>query len=619
MKKGTIWIVLTCLMVISMVLASCNKTTTTAMTSTTTASTTVKTTTTLTTTSPSTSATITTTASTTGNWWDKLGIPQYGGTITMRMVANPTLFDPYNSGGLPTFEETYMERLWADQWTTDPAQWDYSKVTWRPDSVEGGLLAQSWEFTDATTFVIHLRQGIHWQDIAPANGREFVASDIVSHYNRLFGLGVLPGSAVQQANTAYKKLISVTAPDKYTVIFKWSIGNPTFILSTLQAPAGSEVDIECPDVVNQYGVLNDWNHAIGTGPFILKDFVSGSSATLIRNPNYWGHDERYPKNQLPYVDTLRILVIPDDSTALSALRTGKIEVMGNISASNSNNLKKTNPELLVKSVPASYTNSVDPKGNTPPFNDINIRKAMQMAIDLPTIAESYYLGSCSANPSTMTSNNMGMGWGYPYGSWPQTLKDEYAYNVPAAKKLLADAGFPNGFKTNIMVPSDTDLDLLQIVKSYFKVVGIDMSINVMDPSTWINVVQTGHKQDQLSQKSTGFLGMTFDIDRQMQRFVTGANWNVISDPNCDNLYAQTLAATTVEQYQKIFNQFNQYVAQQHFVISLLNPTFYYFYQPWLHGFMGQDNSGGIPTAVRLEGFYTARFWIDQNLKNSMGH
>ena len=66
----------------------------------------------------------------------------------------------------------------------------------------------------------------------------------------------------------------------------------------------------------------------------------------------------------------------------------------------------------------------------------------------------------------MTSRYM-KGWGFPYEEWPQDLKDEYAYNPKAAKKLLADAGFPNGFKTNIVANTAADMQLLQLVKSYF--------------------------------------------------------------------------------------------------------------------------------------------------------
>ena len=78
---------------------------------------------------------------------------------------------------------------------------------------------------------------------------------------------------------------------------------------TLQAPTNATC-IEAREAVEKWGDLRDWHHAIGTGPFILNDFISGDSATLIKNPDYWGHDERYPQNQLPYVDKLKFRIIP---------------------------------------------------------------------------------------------------------------------------------------------------------------------------------------------------------------------------------------------------------------------------------------------------------------------
>ncbi len=594
MKRKLIWLGLCVLLISAMLLASCSKSTTT--------------------------QTTTKQATTSVNWWDKLGQPQYGGSITIRYKSDPTSFDNFNSEGFVSLMEGYQERLFADQWTMDPAKWDYAKVSWRPDSVNGGNLAKSWEFSDPSTIVVHLRQGVHWQNLPPANGREFIADDVVYNNNRLYALGGMPGSAVQMTNAAYKKLVSVTATDNYTVVFKWSIPNPTFILSTMEAPLGAAVDIECPEVIKASGpVITDWHKVIGTGPFMLTDFTSGSSATFAKNPNYWGYDERYPKNKLPYVDELKVLIIPDDATAMAALRTAKIDVMPNLSNEVAQTLLKSNPELLSLGLPASYANSVDPRGNTAPFSDIRVRKAMQMAIDLPTIAKTYYGGTCSPDPSTMTSNNMGMGWGYPYSQWPQSLKDEYAFNPAAAKKLLADAGFPTGFKTNIVADAAGDMNLLQIVKSNFMDVGIDMEIRTMPTADWTAFVITNHKQDQLTQRSSGFLGMTFDIDRQMQRFVTGANWAVISDPTCDSLYAQTLAANSVDVYQKAFNDMNKYIAEQHFMISLLTPTTFNVYQPYFKGFAGQDDSVFGNSGPRLLGFYNARFWVDQTLKKSLGH
>ena len=259
MKKGVIWITFTGLMMLSMLLASC----TTSTTSTTAPAATSTTTTTITapkTTSTSIATTTTSTIPTTttsGNWWDKLGKPQYGGEMTIRIDKDITGFDPYQSG-LMTIQSAYMERLFTDNWTTDPAVFDYS-IPYRPAEFVSGFQAQSWEFTGPGVFVIHLRQGIHWQNIAPAFGREFVASDVIFHMERVQGVNGV-GTTSLNANVAYRDVASVTAPDKYTVVMKWNVTNPEIILETMQAHGGDTCQ-ENPEAVKQWGNLYDWHHA----------------------------------------------------------------------------------------------------------------------------------------------------------------------------------------------------------------------------------------------------------------------------------------------------------------------------------------------------------------------
>ena len=224
MKKNTIWIVLTCLIVTSMVLASCNNTTTT-MTSTsitTSTATTTKTTTTTTSASPTTS---TTTTTGTKDWWGKLGTPTYGGTLTLFSSTNITGFDDWNSPGQTSITNAYEDGLTADNWALDPSIFAY-QLAFRPNDYEVGCLGTSWEFTDPLTYVVHLRQGIHWQNIAPANGREFVADDVVFHFDRRegWGHGYTTPSPYNAAATVWQSLKSVTAPDKYTVVFKFAGG-----------------------------------------------------------------------------------------------------------------------------------------------------------------------------------------------------------------------------------------------------------------------------------------------------------------------------------------------------------------------------------------------------------
>jgi peptide/nickel transport system substrate-binding protein len=100
-----------------------------------------------------------------------------------------------------------------------------------------------------------------------------------------------------------------------------------------------------PETVAKYGDMKDWQNAVGTGPFMLTDYVSGSSITFARNPDYWMKDPLHPQNQLPYVDGVKLLIIPDTSTALSALRTGKLDVMEAVVWDDTVSLKKTSPDL----------------------------------------------------------------------------------------------------------------------------------------------------------------------------------------------------------------------------------------------------------------------------------
>ena len=117
---------------------------------------------------------------------------------------------------------------------------------------------------------------------------------------------------------------------------------------------------------------------------------------------------------------------------MEAMRNGKIDILDEVSLWQAQAMQKTNPEILQIPVPTGTTCTIDPRNDKPPFNDIRVRKAMQMAIDLPAIAKTYYKNTVDPHPSSLTSMYL-KGWGFPYEEWPQDLKDEYAYNPAAAK------------------------------------------------------------------------------------------------------------------------------------------------------------------------------------------
>ena len=603
MLKKVIILALGCLIVVSMLLPSCNKSKSTTTTTTTTNT--------------------VTTSTVTAHWWDSLGTPQYGGTMNLRLKADIQSFDPVESEMSLTIASAWMETLTSNDWTLDPKVFPYTTF-FRPSDYVVGFVAKSWEVAAPDTFVIHLRQGVHWQNIDPANGREFTADDVAFHYGRMFGVGggFTQPSPYWAGMQRWAQLASVTATDRYTATFKWKVPNPELMLETLQAQS-TQAYLENSDAVNKWGDLSDWHHAIGTGPFILSDFQSGTSATLTRNPDYWGVDERYPQNKLPYVDTLKYLIMPDDATALAAFRGGKIDALDGISYTSSQQVLKSNPQVLLASTPQSLALSVDLRNDVKPFNDIKVRKALQLAINLPELAQNYYFGTSDPWPSSAISNYMG-DWGLPYNQWPQNLKDEYAYNVPAAKQLLTDAGYSNGFDTDVVAPTTSDLALLQAVQNYFAAINVRMSIKTMDLGSWAAAVRANHTEDQMA-FNTGELGGSAEPIEATTMFMStsgsaGANYIVVRDPTYDTFYNKAVGASSVTEVKQILKDFCLYVAEQHYVVSLLVPKNFTLYQPWLKGYNGQlgvfswwSNS---PPYISL---YEARFWIDKSVKTSMGY
>jgi ABC-type transport system substrate-binding protein len=263
--------------------------------------------------------------------------------------------------------------------------------------------------------------------------------------------------------------------------------------------------------------------------------------------------------------------------------------------------------------------TIEPRNDYKPYTDIKVRKALQMALDLPGIAKGYFLGTAEPYPQTLTSSFL-TGWSWPYQQWPQDLKDEYAYNPTAAKQLLADAGFPNGFKTVCVADASAGGDLLQIVKSEFAAVGVDMEIRPMDAASWSALVVGTKKNDALAfREGAGTLGNINTPIKLLQRLMTGygGNFPRVSDATFDTFYPRAMAASSVDDVKKIVRDANEYVARQHFTISMVQPNTFGYTQPWFKGYTGQYGAESAGSSYLAN--YLSRFWIDQSVKTKYGH
>jgi peptide/nickel transport system substrate-binding protein len=537
-------------------------------------------------------------------------VPKYGGTITLRLVSAPSSFDPYMAFLLGTgflVIPYYMESLAMNDYTVDRAIFDF-KSTFVPPECWTGCLAESWELPDLQTIIYHIRKGVRWQDKPPVNGRELTAYDCEYSFHRVLGLGSGFNAPSPFIGTNYAEVKSVTATDKYTLVVK--LKTPSFTqLSQMmeELPIGYTVARE---MVEKWGGLNDWRAAIGTGPFTLTDYVTGSSVTLVRNPTYWMTDPFSPGNSLPYVDKVTFLIIPDMSTALAGLRTGKIDMDG-VSWEQALSLKRTNPELkwtTRNAMAPAILMQVDKK----PFADIRVRRAMQMAIDLKTIAQTYYGGTADPTPMGLVGEP---GYYLRFDEWPQEVKEGYTFNPEGAKNLLAEAGYPEGFKCTVAAAATSDLDLLQLLKAYLDEVGIDMAIEVRETGAHSAYTNAGYAEMTYG---GGFNYGTFigwapprALEQCCSAYLAKAKLHNIKDPVFDELWSKCDAASTVEELKRTSIEADFYAIKQQWYVHIFPYVTYTAWQPYIMRYQGESGIGVGHIASQL-------MWIDQDLKKSIG-
>jgi peptide/nickel transport system substrate-binding protein len=498
----------------------------------------------------------------------------------------------------------WYERLFMPDWTVDRNVYSFM-TQWIPQEYAAGLLAKSWEETDPQTVVVTLRQGVHWQNKPPVNGREFTAEDVKFNYDRMLGIG----SGFTEPNPFYggglANVASVTATGTYTVEFKFKQASALNFDALLFKSSFGLIAPEC----YQQGDLENWQSVVGTGPWLSTDCVPGVSVTYSRNPDYWGYDERHPKNKLPYADTFRSLAIDDMSTAVAAMRTGKIETLiefNGPSLPTVQSLAKNSPEIQQAFWPRSGFQLI-PRNDKEPFTDIRVRKAMQLALNLKDIAQSHYRGTVAGTPSGFMHPLL-KDWTTPYDQWPADLQEEYSYNPTKSKELLAEAGYPNGFKTTCVFGDAFDLELLQIIKSYLKEIGVELEIQTYDMPTLNSVIVSGNYEVHYSTED----GM-LDGPSSFQIRTTGnfRNYAHCSDPTYDDMYNKMMAASSLDEAKELGREMDMYILRQHWTIDTIpfgNPI---LWQPWLKGYSGEEVDWDI-------GMYYARLWIDQSMKTSMG-
>jgi peptide/nickel transport system substrate-binding protein len=375
-----------------------------------------------------------------------------------------------------------------------------------------------------------------------------------------------------------------------------------------------------PEVVAKYGDVQDWRNSVGTGPFILVDFVPGSSLTFKKNPDYWGEDSAGPGkgNQLPYADNYKQLVIPDLSTRLAALRTGKLDYLTDIVLDDAETLMKNTPELEKVTSMSNNPWVIGMRRDKPdkPFSNVKVRQALMLATDFEAFKKQLFKDQ--AEIDIYPVNRQVASLYQPLSEMPQQVKDLFSYSPDKAKQLLKDAGYPNGFKASVIVTNTAErIDELSIFKDMWAKVGIELQIDPKESAVYTSIANARSHEDMIYRSPF----QTFSI----QLFLSGlrgtstfngsyVNDPAGSDPFIEERYSRLQANIFVDNpaaYQA-YKELKPYVLENAFYIPRPTPFTYTFWWPWLKNYNGQ----GTPT-MNPFGF-VKYFWVDEGLKRQMG-
>ncbi|MEH7333157.1 glutathione ABC transporter substrate-binding protein [Neobacillus drentensis] len=320
------------------------------------------------------------------------------------------------------------------------------------------LLAEKWEQLNDTTWEFKLRKGIKFHD-----GTDFNANAVKATFDRLLDPKVASPRAV-----VFKMVKEVKVIDDYTVQFLLS--EPfSPLLSIL---ASHEGGIISPKTIEKYGknIIKEPN---GTGPFVFESWTPGQEIVLTKNKNYWGEKAK--------VDKVVFKVVPEETTRISMLETGEAQIAEPLSVPMMDTVAASQAVDVYRS--EGYgTEYIGFNVQKKPFNDERVRKAIAHAVEMDSILKGVYNNVGKKANSLLGSKVFG---------YNPDMK-AYEYNLNEAKKLLAEAGYPNGFEVTLKtMDSKERVNMAEVLQSQLKGIGVKLKIQVLEYGTFVDQANKG--------------------------------------------------------------------------------------------------------------------------------
>ncbi len=315
-------------------------------------------------------------------------------------------------------------------------------------------LAESWKQESPTSWIFRLRKGVKFHDGTPFN-----AAAVKFNFERLLD----PTTKSRDANML-ASLDTVEVVDEHTVRLR--LKRPFApLLRTLAYIFGYQMS---PTAAKALG-LQDYGRApVSTGPFKLAQWVAGDHITLVANKDYW--------RGAPKIDEITWKFIPQSSSRSALLRAGDVDFVESLDGADLASVQG-DPNLMVSRIPLLSWNFVGVNTETKPFDNVKVRQAVSHAIDASALTRSILLGAGLPQNQLVPKGMLG---------YRDDFKG-YAYNTARAKQLLAEAGFPRGFETELWYATgytSSVKELCEAIQGYLQAVGIRARIVVNDLPAW---------------------------------------------------------------------------------------------------------------------------------------
>ena len=358
-------------------------------------------------------------------------------------------------------------------------------------------LAERWEQLDPKHWRFHLRRGVRFHDGSP-----FTADDVVFSAERARG----PNSQIRGRIPADAQVVKV---DDYTVDFILATPNPILpnewetwlIFSKAWAEANGSVHVQPASAIAlDPGALK----ANGTGPFMVVSHEPGTKTVFKRNPNWWGKTEHN-------LNEVVLQAIPADATRVAALLSGDLDLIDPVPVQDVERIRQSEiADVLVKPELRTIFLNMDSKRDEllyssvkgkNPFKDARVRKALYQAIDIETIKTKIMRGM--SQPTALMISPLLFPLADQFHRWP--------YDPAAARRLMAEAGYADGFEVGMDCPNDryvNDEEICQAVAAMLSRIGVRVRLNVMPKAKYFE--KTGPRRYDSSFNLLGWTPSSLD-------------------------------------------------------------------------------------------------------------